>query len=281
MRGGSRRLLEEGLDIRRKLGDQVGIAAATRFLGQLALAEGNHATARRLQEECLGIERTLGNTLLVAADLASLAAIAMEEGDGAQATRLRHESTELGQALENAQAVAGEGRSQVAGVAGRRLRARGARAARRVRVALVMGDVSAEFWRDLAWAWAVGVIRPYATKLGRRTRMLVTGPVLHPLGPAVRSSRRSGEIARARPSSSCKATLPSLWILRRRPPATGLLAGENRTRSPAASPSVTRAALPAPRRCSSCRAVASSSNLPGAGWGAALASARQVDFGWR
>jgi hypothetical protein len=80
---GSRRLLEESLDIRRKLGDQVGIAAAARFLSQLALRRGDHAGARDLQEECLAIERTLGNTTLLAADLAKLATIAQQEGERA------------------------------------------------------------------------------------------------------------------------------------------------------------------------------------------------------
>ena len=68
--------------------------------------------------------------------------------------------------------------------------------------------------------------------------------VVAPLGPVVRSSRRSGEMARARPSSSCKATLPSLWIpettpSRHRPPSRR----RNRTRFPAESPSLARAAL--------------------------------------
>ena len=78
--------------------------------------------------------------------------------------------------------------------------------------------------------------------------------VVAPLGPVVRSSRRSAEMARARPSSSCKATLPSLWIpettpSRHRPPSRR----RNRTRSPAESPSLARAVLFSPRCCPSRR----------------------------
>ena len=63
-------------------------------------------------------------------------------------------------------------------------------------------------------------------------------------GPGGSQLKALGEMARARPSSSCKAMLPSLWTpettpSRHRAPSRR----RNRTRSPAESPSLARAAL--------------------------------------
>src|SRR5207237_4588528 len=57
----SHSLHEEGLAIRRELGDKQGIAASLSNLGNVAAERGDYATAHSLHEEGLAIRRELGD----------------------------------------------------------------------------------------------------------------------------------------------------------------------------------------------------------------------------
>jgi predicted ATPase len=91
----ARALHEEGLAIRRALGDQWGVAFSLTAMGFVAQHQGDYGAARLLQEESLSIWRALGNELGVAWSLNSLADVAGHEGDFAGASSRLRESLTL------------------------------------------------------------------------------------------------------------------------------------------------------------------------------------------
>jgi hypothetical protein len=84
----SRAWLDEGLAIRRELGDERGIADSLNNLGVLAQYEGDHARAAALFEESLLIKRGLGDKQSIANSLHNLATEPALRGDRPSSPRL-------------------------------------------------------------------------------------------------------------------------------------------------------------------------------------------------
>ena len=77
----ARRLQEEGLAIRREMGDRRGIASAVIDLGAVDFDQGDFRAARARFEEGLAIRRELGNAQGIAGALHNLGAVANACGD--------------------------------------------------------------------------------------------------------------------------------------------------------------------------------------------------------
>jgi predicted ATPase/DNA-binding SARP family transcriptional activator len=88
----ARPLLEESLDIRRKLDNKRDIAASLSALGSLAGRDNDVEGARAYHEECLVIAREARDTELIASALTNVAMIAGRTGDRV-AARSRHEES--------------------------------------------------------------------------------------------------------------------------------------------------------------------------------------------
>jgi tetratricopeptide (TPR) repeat protein len=88
----ARTLLEEGLTIRRQLGDRKGIGVLLGNLGMVALDEGDLASARTLHAESLAIAREIGNRHGIVASLANLGNASYAQGDLVAARALFEES---------------------------------------------------------------------------------------------------------------------------------------------------------------------------------------------
>ena len=99
-------LHRQGLEIRRSLGDQGGIALALGSLGVVAGEQGNYDAARALQEESLAIQRELGDRASVAMVLSNLSEIAYYQGDRATARARVEESLAIYRELENQWGIA-------------------------------------------------------------------------------------------------------------------------------------------------------------------------------
>ncbi len=101
----SRALHEESLAIRRKLGDDEGVAEALRNLGNVADEMGEYARAVELYEQALGMWRKLGNDWGEAAALNNLGLVAMRKGEYATATDRLRESLRMFEAQDARWAV--------------------------------------------------------------------------------------------------------------------------------------------------------------------------------
>ena len=91
----ARALYEEGLALRRDLGDRHGVAVLLHNLGIVAYYQGDFAGARALDEEGLAAFRQIGDTFAASQSLNNLAGIAAATGDYALARRLLAESVEI------------------------------------------------------------------------------------------------------------------------------------------------------------------------------------------
>ena len=80
---------EEGLAIRRQLGDQSGIAASLNNLANVFAQRADYSSAKTLYEESLAIRRQLGDRSGIAASLDNLGAVAHAQGDFVSARTLR------------------------------------------------------------------------------------------------------------------------------------------------------------------------------------------------
>lgn len=92
-------LLEEAVNIRRRLGDRQGLAISLNNLGNVAESQGDYAAARVLYEESLMICRQLENQGGVAIALNNVGLIAERQGDYAGAQALYEESLMLSRQL--------------------------------------------------------------------------------------------------------------------------------------------------------------------------------------
>ncbi|MGH2369353.1 MAG: ATP-binding protein, partial [Chloroflexota bacterium] len=88
-------LLEEGLALRRQLGDKRDIATALAELAVLAIDQGDWPRAAALLEEGLALRREVGDTWGIAASLHELGIVAREQGDAARAAALLEEGLTL------------------------------------------------------------------------------------------------------------------------------------------------------------------------------------------
>jgi predicted ATPase/class 3 adenylate cyclase len=86
---------EEGLAIRRQLGDQRGIAACLNDLGNTAHAQGDYAAAQARYEESLAIRREMDDRRGIAASLNNLGSLAFQQGDDPAARELITESLSI------------------------------------------------------------------------------------------------------------------------------------------------------------------------------------------
>jgi tetratricopeptide (TPR) repeat protein len=102
----ARRLYDESFDIKKRLGNQSGIAITLHQLGRLAEIEGDSAEARRLYNESLDITKKLGDQSGIASTLHQLAMIAQDEGDTAEARRLYNESLDIAKKLGSQSSIA-------------------------------------------------------------------------------------------------------------------------------------------------------------------------------
>src|SRR5215470_4987309 len=86
---------EEGLPLLREVGEQQWTAIVLSSLGLIALYQGNPQRARALCEDSLALFKDLGDTRGIASVLTNLGMMRLEEGDEAQAARLCEESLAL------------------------------------------------------------------------------------------------------------------------------------------------------------------------------------------
>jgi predicted ATPase/DNA-binding CsgD family transcriptional regulator len=86
---------EEGLPLLREVGEKQWTAIVLSSLGLIALYQGNHQRARTLCEESLALFRDSGDTRGIASVLTNLGMMRLEQGDDAQAARLLEESLSL------------------------------------------------------------------------------------------------------------------------------------------------------------------------------------------
>jgi tetratricopeptide (TPR) repeat protein len=95
----ARSVLEESLDICRRVGDEGGMAWSLNGLGWVAIAEGDFTTARDLHGSSLAIARRLGDQRSCANSLNGLGWSAIMQGDHDQARILLDESLVIGRDL--------------------------------------------------------------------------------------------------------------------------------------------------------------------------------------
>jgi len=94
-------LHEEGLAIRRELGDRSGIASALNNLGNVVVNQGDYPAAMALYEESLAICRELGHQFGIAASLENLGNVALDQGDYSAARALLEECLAIRRELED------------------------------------------------------------------------------------------------------------------------------------------------------------------------------------
>jgi predicted ATPase len=102
----ARSLHEEGLTIRRELGDKRDIALSLNSLGIVARRQGDYAAARSLLEKSLAIERELGNKRGIAMSLNNLGLVAASQDDYAAARSFYEESLTIRRELGDKQGIA-------------------------------------------------------------------------------------------------------------------------------------------------------------------------------
>jgi predicted ATPase/DNA-binding SARP family transcriptional activator len=92
---------EEGLRLRRALGDMPGIAVSLNNLGLVAWWQGNYSLAHKLYQECLAIDRATGDTMGIGYSLGNLGLVAHHQGHRADAQAAFDESLAIFRQLGN------------------------------------------------------------------------------------------------------------------------------------------------------------------------------------
>ncbi len=98
--------LQEGLALKKKLGDAWGSAFCLRQIGVSAQYQGDYERSRQALEQSLTISRDLGNTWSIAASLNQLGYIAYFRGRYEQAQQYLLEGVELSRQLEDRASIA-------------------------------------------------------------------------------------------------------------------------------------------------------------------------------
>jgi tetratricopeptide (TPR) repeat protein len=98
--------LQEGLALKKKLGDAWGSAFCLRQIGVSAQYQGDYERSRQALEQSLAISRELGNTWSIAASLNQLGYIAYFLGRYEQAQQFLLEGLELSRELEDRASIA-------------------------------------------------------------------------------------------------------------------------------------------------------------------------------
>lgn len=102
----ARMLHEEGLDLRRRLGDPVGIYNALEGLGMITGAQGDIAAARGILEDALSIARTLDEPQYTAAALHNLGTVMHTQGDCITARAILEDCVALRRTLSDPECLA-------------------------------------------------------------------------------------------------------------------------------------------------------------------------------
>ena len=102
----AREVLEESLDLFRRLGDDEGTSATLRQLGYEARLQGDFVKARELLEEGLGLARSLGNRWDIAAFLGDLGIVSQTLGENGSARALYEESLAIRRQLRDKRGIA-------------------------------------------------------------------------------------------------------------------------------------------------------------------------------
>jgi predicted ATPase/DNA-binding CsgD family transcriptional regulator len=100
------RLAQEALTISREVGYKWGLASSLGLVGELALLEGDDATARTSLEEALSIRRELKDPWGIAWGLYALGSVYTFQGDYATARRLYEESLTIVKELDDKEFIA-------------------------------------------------------------------------------------------------------------------------------------------------------------------------------
>jgi tetratricopeptide (TPR) repeat protein len=91
----ARKLHQEGLALRRELGDKSAIANSLNNLGNVALDQQDYTEARACLEEALGLLREVGDRWAIANSLNNLGNVARTQDDFQAARKLYRESLEI------------------------------------------------------------------------------------------------------------------------------------------------------------------------------------------
>lgn len=102
----ARFLHEEGLVIRRELGDRRGIGTSLNNLGNVALDQGDFVEAHSRLDEALKLYREVGDRQYIATALNNLGNVVRDQGAYATARPLYDESLTISQELGDRRAVA-------------------------------------------------------------------------------------------------------------------------------------------------------------------------------
>jgi tetratricopeptide (TPR) repeat protein len=102
----AKELHEEGLHVRRELGDTWGIASSLHNLGRVARRQGDDQRAKELLEESLQLRRKLADTLGIALALNTLGLVVERQGEYERTKELYEESLRLMQELGHTQGMA-------------------------------------------------------------------------------------------------------------------------------------------------------------------------------
>jgi predicted ATPase/class 3 adenylate cyclase/Tfp pilus assembly protein PilF len=103
----ARNIHTESLQIRRELGDKLGIAESLQALGIISIIQGAYDYAEQLFTESLEINRELGNEFHIAGALLTLGAIADQQGAYNEARELYTESLNIQRELGDKFGIAG------------------------------------------------------------------------------------------------------------------------------------------------------------------------------
>ena len=102
----ARAFLEEGLALKRTLGDKQSMALSLNNLGSVAVLQGQHQQAHLFFEESLDIKRELGDKRGIAFALSNLAVISTDQGNYEQAEAQLEESLALRRELKDNHGIA-------------------------------------------------------------------------------------------------------------------------------------------------------------------------------
>lgn len=102
----SAQLINESLELQKRLGDKRGIANAYNTLGSIAAYQGNYLQSRWLHEESLALRRELGESRGIAVSLSNIAAVMNAIGEYAVARQYYQEALSILRELGDQRAVA-------------------------------------------------------------------------------------------------------------------------------------------------------------------------------
>ena len=104
--GAAHALYEQGLEIKRQIGDQQGIANSLLNLGNVAYSQGDYGEARAFYEQSLEIRRQIGDQRGIANSLNNLGNVAHNQDDYGAARAFCEQSLEIRRQIGDQQGIA-------------------------------------------------------------------------------------------------------------------------------------------------------------------------------